>query len=101
MSEFNEGVKYYTHRETSWPPEPKSSITNTITRADLTTLLDKVSIIETSKLGYRYGQCLYNELSKLHPATASEINGTDLDPFHIDSRVPNLLILLVKGMPNA
>lgn len=40
---------------------------------------------------WRYGQTCFNVLYELDPELANQIRGTDLDPFHLDERVPEFL----------
>lgn len=44
----------------------------------------------------RPGQNAFNLLHQRHPEIADKIRGTDLDPFHVDSRVKKMLIHLLE-----
>lgn len=44
----------------------------------------------------RDGQDAFNLLNSLHPEIANRIRGTDIDPFHVDSRVRKMLIHLLE-----
>lgn len=39
----------------------------------------------------RMGQVYYNVLYTYRPNLGTEVNGGDMDPFHIDSRIPQFL----------
>lgn len=48
----------------------------------------------------RKGQALMNALKRVHPGLYEKVNGTPLDPFYVDARVPDFLTML-KGAWNA
>lgn len=42
---------------------------------------------EEHSLHWRKGQALFNTLYELYPDIADDIRGTEIDPFHVDTRI--------------
>jgi hypothetical protein len=61
-----------------------------LTQEQFDLLIDKV--IEFRKHpALRLGQAMYNALYFIDPDTATELNGTDADPFYSDEKIPQFL----------
>lgn len=57
-------------------------MTNLVMRVDAEKYFQQVQKEHCPEVGIRYGQALFNALASTNPDMASEIAGTDLDPFH-------------------
>lgn len=65
----------------------------TMTIPDFESYVDQVYFANRPEY-IRQGQHAFNSLHGIWPSIADSIRGSDIDPFYLDCRVPNLLMWL-------
>lgn len=77
-------------------------IKRTILRAsaDMNEYLNLCVLTRAANPSWRKGQTYFNVLSNVRPDIAESIRGTDLDPFHDDSKIGEFLTYVAKVWGN-
>ena len=54
-------------------------------------------LVEKKPSYIRKGQAYFNEAYNINPKLVNQVRGTELDPFYIDSRVPEFIKFLKEN----